>query len=257
MFKLLSATTMDNVKNIGVTGAEGFIGRHLISELLKRGEYRISSIDKPSSRFHTGPRWKAFVKSNDVIVHLAGINRDTNDMLLAGNAGETFHMMDAIAQLERSPHVIYISSTQAGNGTPYGTAKKIAEDMLRGYSNHCGIPVTVLRLTNVFGEGCRPFYNSVIATFCYQIADGKDIHINDPAVLFRFVYVGNVVGRIVKEIERRAKGFRLRTISSSNQISIGDLAKTIRAFAEGIKTPETAFEKKLHSTYISYGDHNQ
>jgi len=240
------------MKNIAITGAEGFIGSHLVQTLRQNKNYIISLIDKPAARFHTPSKWKSFVKNKDVVVHLAGINRDTNDMLIAGNAGETFHIMDAIAQTDKHPRIICTSSTQSGNGTPYGFGKRISENILKYYSNYCEIPTTIFRLTNVFGEGCKPFYNSVIATFCYLIANKKTITVNDPTASFKFIYVGDVINKILEEIELNDKSFKLKTITSRTKVSVGELAETLTAFSKGTKTPKTIFEKKLYKTFTYY-----
>ena len=92
--------------------------------------------------------------------------------------------------------VVFTSSTQAALDNPYGRSKRAAEDALRRYAETSGAPVTVFRLTNVFGKWSRPNYNSAVATFCHHVARGQSPSIHDPAARLRLVYVDDVVSAV-------------------------------------------------------------
>jgi UDP-2-acetamido-2,6-beta-L-arabino-hexul-4-ose reductase len=53
--------------------------------------------------------------------------------------------------------------------------------------------VAIFRLSNVFGKWCRPHYNSVVATFCHNIARDLPITISDPSREVPLVHVDDVV----------------------------------------------------------------
>ena len=128
----------------------------------------------------------------------------------------------------------------------------MAEIILEDFSKRNKTPVSIFRLTNIFGEGGKPFYNSVIATFCHQVAKGEKLNVNPDNKKFKFLYVGDLVKIIIKELSVKRKNyFYLKTISSSNEAAVSELAKTIIGFKNGVK-PKNKFQKDLHKTYLSY-----
>ena len=126
--------------------------------------------------------------------------------------------------------------------------------MIEDFSRRTKIPVAIFRLTNVFGEGCKPFYNSVVATFCHQIANNKELTINPESrnKKINLIYVGDVVKIILKEIKKYRKNtFYFKKIDSKNEISVGNLAKLIQSFKNKPKL-KSKFYKDLYKTYLSY-----
>ncbi|MBU1704257.1 MAG: NAD-dependent epimerase/dehydratase family protein, partial [Nanoarchaeota archaeon] len=162
--------------NIAVTGAEGFIGTHLVNLLKKKG-LNIFCFDESKHSLFDPASLKEFVSNKDVIIHLAAVNRDKDTGIIAGSVCTTYNLILAMKRAKSEAKLIFASSIQAETESVYGLSKRLAEIMLKDLSEELKKPVTVLRMTNVFGEGCRPFYNSVVATFCHQVAHSEEISI--------------------------------------------------------------------------------
>ncbi|GJL79612.1 MAG: NDP-sugar dehydratase or epimerase [Nitrospinaceae bacterium] len=195
---------------IGVTGASGFIGSHLMDALKNVPEVSVA----PLSRKRQNPtltELKTFVQKKDLIYHLAGINRGSDEEILQGNVLGTLHLLVAIKTFG-SPltRIVFASSSQVyklgkvGSGIKesratepqslYGVSKKTAEDLIR----LSGLDNIILRLSNVYGPGCRPNYNSVIATFCDRAVNNRPLNIDGTGKQGRdFIYIDDVIQAMV------------------------------------------------------------
>lgn len=251
----LTLIKINNLMRVGITGSKGFIGSHLVGELSRR-KIKMSFFDKPVNNL-LGPKensLKKFVLENDVIVHIAAINRGTDVEVVAGSVVATYNLIAAMEKYKSKAKIIFLSSIQAETDTLYGKSKRLAEIMLEDFSKRNKIPVTIFRLTNVFGEGGKPFYHSVVATFCHQIANNKGLTVNSGRNKFRFLYVGDLVKIIIKELGTERKNyFYFKKISSNNEISVSNLAKVISGFKNKPKL-KTKFHRDLYKTYLSYSN---
>ena len=155
------------MKTVLVTGAKGFIGKNLIVSLKRRAEVGVieHDLDSPTGLLEEG------LAKADVIYHLAGVNRPERiEEFTEGNFDLTRQVCDALHRLGRTPLLVLPSSTQASMNNPYGLSKRQAEDAVVNFGRKTGASVFVFRLPGVFGKWCRPNYNSVVATFCHNIA---------------------------------------------------------------------------------------
>jgi UDP-2-acetamido-2,6-beta-L-arabino-hexul-4-ose reductase len=137
------------------------------------------------------------VATSDAIVHFAGINRGTDDEVLNGNLAITDRLIAALVRSGRSPHVLFASSIQIEHDNSYGQAKRACAQRLQAWADGCGARFTTVVLPNVFGEFGRPFYNSVVATFCHQLVHGEEPRIVADAPL-ELIHAQDVVARFVR-----------------------------------------------------------
>lgn len=248
---------------IGITGNQGFIGSHIAAALKNQG-HKLFFFDLPKNDLLKPEKnLENFVKDKNAIIHAAAVNRGTDAEIIAGNVVVTYNLISAMEKCKSKAKLIYLSSIQAETDTLYGKSKQLTEVMLEDFSNRNKIPVSIFRLTNVFGEGCKPFYNSVVATFCYQVANGKELTVNPESrnKKINLIYVKDAVKEIVKEIScRRKNNFYLKKVNSKNIISIGDLAKLIQNFKNKPRLKflpagrRGKFHKDLYKTYLSYSN---
>ena len=177
--------------NILVTGSNGFIGRNLVGRLGRLPEVRVLGFDQEE---HAGRVGGAAGAKPDMVYHLAGVNRPQSEAEFAtGNVDLTAQVCDRLLALGRATPIVFSSSIQAELDNPYGVSKRQAEAVVARYAEVSGARCTIFRLKNVFGKWCRPNYNSVVATFCHNIAHDLPITISDPARELELVHVDDVV----------------------------------------------------------------
>jgi UDP-2-acetamido-2,6-beta-L-arabino-hexul-4-ose reductase len=241
-----------------VTGAAGFIGRNLVVALRRAG-VEVCGLDLDGG----APALQAGVRDAAVVFHLAGTNRPArDDDFHAGNVGSLEQLLSAIDDARAAGPsavrlIVLSSSTQAELDNPYGRSKAAAEQLLAAYAARTGVAAAIYRLPGVFGRWCRPHYNSVVATFCHDIARDLPISISDPAKALRLVHVDDVVASFRAEMERRAGGTRCVEVRPVFEVLLGDLAARLRAFRDMRRTLEVpdvadAFSRRLFGTYMSY-----
>jgi UDP-2-acetamido-2,6-beta-L-arabino-hexul-4-ose reductase len=244
------------MKHVLVTGANGFVGRNLCATLTSCLDLSLSRYDVDSA---VGELDEALA-SADIVFHLAGVNRPQSVAdFKAGNADFAAAICRKLAALGRQPKIVLSSSIQAECDNPYGISKRAAEEILRTYCAETGADGVVYRLKNLFGKWCRPNYNSVVATFCHNIAHGLPIQISNPANVVDLTHIDAVVAAFVGEFEVHAsgQGFRMAAPLVSHQTTLGELANLIQSFRDQrttLQLPDCAdpFVRTLYSTYLSY-----
>ena len=237
-----------------VTGARGFIGKNLIVHLEEGDQFSVLTYSRDNTLDELG----RLVDQADAIIHLAGENRpDDVSAFEKVNAGLTQSLCDAICTTGRQIQMVLASSTQAGLDNPYGQSKRSAEEIVESLANETGNPAYIYRLPGVFGKWCKPNYNSVVATFCHNIAQDLPIQINDPVASIRLVYVDDVVEAFVQAIQQSGKGVSNLSITPEYSITLGELADQIKAFKncrESLISEQVGkgLVRALYSTYVSY-----
>ncbi|NCO44719.1 NAD-dependent epimerase/dehydratase family protein [Candidatus Wolfebacteria bacterium] len=242
---------------VGITGGRGFIASHIVNLLKDKRNASLSFFDLPENNLlEPNGALKKFVRNKDVIIHAAAVNRGSNVDIIGGSVVATHNLVSAMRKYKSTARLIFLSSIQVETETLYGQSKKLTEIMLKDFSKRYGIPVSIFRLTNVFGEGCRPFYNSVVATFCYQVANGQKITVHPESrnKKINLIYVKDAARMIIKEVFTKRKNlFYFKRVLSKNEIKVGELAKLIKSFKE-LKSPKklkSKFYRDLYKTYLS------
>ena len=237
--------------NILVTGACGFIGKHVCLKLERLGfnvfKYDIDSKDEDLKRY---------IDQCDFIIHLAGVNRPLyNEEFYNGNYNFTVKLVELLKAKRKVVPIIMSSSIQAELDNDYGRSKKQAED----YLLQSGLPVYVYRLANVFGKWCRPNYNSACATFCYNIAHDLDITIRDREYVVHYNYVDDIVDEFIRVINSDQLGSNdILSVKPVYDCSLGKLADLLRYFKKEIESDRhlplihDEFELKLFKTFCNY-----
>lgn len=247
------------IMKVLVTGANGFIGKNL-SVWLKRSDIDVLAIDIDNLS-----KLDEYALQADFIVHLAGINRPLDvKEFYDGNLNSIVRLVEILKSNKKKTPILLSSSTQAEYDNDYGKSKKMGEDFLFDYQNKTGNPVYIYRFQNVFGKWCRPNYNSVVATFCHNIANGLDISVNDPNIAKEFVYIDDICKTILDLIKSEDyKGSnKILTIKPSYLLSIGELSNIIKSFKESrdnlvVPNMDNGIVSKLYATYLSYLPTNQ
>lgn len=183
---------------IAVTGAAGFLGQHVRIALHAGGEHETVPIDR--AVFDDPDRLQAALSGADAVVHLAGVNRDRPEVIEEANVAIADRLAQTLARLPDPPRgVVYANSAQAGNDTPYGRGKRQAGEILATWADKAGGSLVDMRLCNIFGERSRPFYNTVVGTFCHQLVVGETPKILEDRTI-SLVHAQDMAARIIGEL---------------------------------------------------------
>jgi UDP-2-acetamido-2,6-beta-L-arabino-hexul-4-ose reductase len=245
---------VEEMKKVLVTGAKGFIGCNLVLALRRDPSLEIAAvdIDSPSSELRKG------LDSCDIVFHLAGVNRPLNDQEFeTGNVGSLADVLSGLEKRQRKSHIVLSSSAQALLDNPYGRSKHKAEDLLIDYCRRTGSSASIFRLPGVFGKWCRPNYNSVVATFCHNIARDIPVQVSDPAREIELVHVDDVVRAFAGLLTADNDGVAFPEVAPVFKVKLGDLAERLREFRKGRESLQVSdlsdpFLRRLYGTYVSY-----
>lgn len=237
--------------NIGITGADGLIGWHLRAFLRARGGHDV----RPATRatFSDPSRLAAFVGGLDGVVHLAGMNRGDEAEVERVNIELSRALVEAFERTGAAPRVAFANSTHVDRDTAYGRGKRGAAAHLRGWADRTGARFANLVFPHVFGEFGRPFYNSVVSTFCHQLAEGQDPKILVDGQL-ELLHVQEVAARCVRALEAEENG-DFRIVGAPIQVSalLVRLKAMMSAYGGGI-IPDLRdpLDLRLFNTLRSY-----
>lgn len=239
------------MKRIAITGADGLIGWHTHAWLSVQPETQV--IPVPRTAWDDSEALGHLLADSDAVVHLAALNRGPDDAVYDTNVRLAGTLAEALARTGAAPHVVHASSTQVSRETAYGRSKRDAADILAGWASRAEARFTDMVLPNVFGEGGKPFHNSVVSTFCHQLATGGEPRIEvDAEVEFLHVHrvalgIGEVIAGGTTETWR-PEGRRL-----SVSALLGRLQKMNSGYrAHFVPDLRDAFDLDLFNTYRSY-----
>lgn len=267
-----------------VTGAKGFVGKNLCAQLnnIKTGKVKcygnlvieeVFEYDLDS----TPEQLDAWCKDCDFVFNLAGVNRPQDPKeFMEGNFGFATVLLNTLKKYKNNCPVMNSSSIQATlagrfGTSEYGKSKKVGEELMFQYGEETGAKVLVYRFPNLYGKWCRPNYNSVVATFCNNIANDLPITVNDPSVDMEFLYIDDLVEEMICALngeEHHCEFEGVETVLSPNgryctapithHVKLGEIVDLLYKFAEMPKTlmipeiPAGSFAKRLYSTFLSY-----
>ena len=243
---------------VGITGSKGFVGYHLYQTLaLHKDEFSLIEFDRIF--FDDNQTLDSFVSSCDVIIHLAALNRHNEpEVIYQTNVSLVNNLVKALERTESKAHLIISSSTQEERENLYGKSKKEGRKLLSDWANQNNGRLSGLIIPNVFGPFGHPFYNSVIATFCHQIARGEAPKIEVDGDL-KLIYVGELVVKIIQVIRDNDNTHEL-LIPHTAEAKVSEILVKLKYFQNSyqergeIPVLNNDFEFKLFNTYRCYID---
>ncbi len=269
--------------NILITGSSGFVGRNLVENLknIRDGKNRARRLDIDEIfeyDIDTDPALlDKFCRKADFVFNLAGVNRPKeNSEFMAGNFGFAETLLNTLKKYGNKCPVMLSGSIQASlDGryalSDYGKSKLAGERLFFDYSARTGAEVYVFRFPNLFGKWCRPNYNSVVATFCNNIANGLPIQVNDSAAELELLYIDDLVEAMLDLLEGKARrcdyngvtpipsdSGRYCYVPETHRATLGEIVELLESFKAQPRSllmpeiPKGSFAKKLYSTYLSY-----
>lgn len=260
-----------------VTGAKGFVGRNLCESLKcirdgkdRRGRYQsllpltLYEYDVDGTR----EELSLYCSQAGFVFNLAGVNRpDDPEDFMKGNFGFASELLGLLEHHGNHCPVMLSSSIQASLegryvDSVYGESKLAGEKLFREYSKRVGATVYIYRFPNLYGKWCRPNYNSVVATFCDAIANGREFHVSDPSVELELLYIDDLVncmldlllGNVIQNDSETC------VAGPTDKVTLGRIVELLESFRDAradISVPDQtdgSFSKKLHATLLSYYD---
>jgi UDP-2-acetamido-2,6-beta-L-arabino-hexul-4-ose reductase len=234
-----------------VTGANGFIGKNLTAALRTDKELQIFECNRDTDQ----SLLEKNCREANMVYHLAGCNRPKEEGEYEQiNVGFTKELLELLKEAGNFCPVVYTSSIQALLNNPYGRSKKAGEELVFNFARETGARVYLYRLPNVFGKWCRPNYNSVIATLCYNTQNDLPTRIDDSRHLMRLVYIDDLVHEMKDLIHRKDRDTGFCEVPQVYHVTLGRLVELIYAFKQEAETIDLSdeFTNKLYRTYISY-----
>ena len=267
-----------------VTGAKGFVGKNLCAQLnnIKFGKAKCCGdlvIDEvfEYDLYSTPEQFDKWCKECDFVFNLAGVNRPQDPKeFMEGNFGFASILLNTLKKYKNNCPVMISSSIQATlagrfGTSEYGKSKKAGEELMFQYGEETGAKVLVYRFPNLYGKWCRPNYNSVVATFCHNIANDLPITVNDSTVDMELLYIDDLVEEMIcalKGEEHHCEFDGVETVLTTDgrycavpvthHVKLGEIVELLHKFAKmptSLMIPEIpvdSFAKRLFSTYLSY-----
>jgi len=236
---------------IGITGFHGLLGCHVRAYLHARPDASVLGADRET--FADAGKLEGFVASCDAIVHCAGMNRGDDKEVASTNVALTQALISACERKNAKPHIVFPSSTHVDRATPYGESKKTCAALFESWSKKAGAKFANFIIPNIFGEGGKPFYNSAVSTFCYQLANDLEPKIIKDSEV-ELIHAQKVATEFFEAIKN---GFNGEKRLEGSRLSVSQLLAKLQAFAgtyqrQIIPDVSQELDLALFNTYRSY-----
>jgi UDP-2-acetamido-2,6-beta-L-arabino-hexul-4-ose reductase len=232
-----------------VTGANGFLGRNLVKFLSETPGVSVLTYTRGND---LKTLFDKLIESN-FIFHLAGVSRPKNeDEFISSNVNLTLDIVNFLKKNRITTPIYFSSSIFSNKPSNYGISKIRCEKLLNDLAKTNGNLVTIDRLVRIFGPGAKPFYNSVIATFCYVVAHNKNLEFIDQDRIIEIAFIDDWLNYCKDNFININYSYKL----SSYVISLKELYSILVYFKNNEKNFSYSINKDLlnylYTTYKYY-----
>jgi UDP-2-acetamido-2,6-beta-L-arabino-hexul-4-ose reductase len=252
--KLVKKDTDVPIK-VGITGQNGFIGSHLINFF--RVQDNVKVIEFNREYFASPEMLEEFVSKCDVIIQLAAMSRSVDKkMLYENNIELDKKLIKALENTHSKAHILFASTTHEMRAGDYYASKRDGQNLFKQWALQNNSKFTVMVMPNTFGPYCKPFFNSVVSTFCYKVAHDEKPEIIIDA-LVDLIYIHELCKDFYKVIKEKID-FNSYTPVATTTIKVSEILNLLLGFHESyaqkqvIPKFKTKFELFLFETFISY-----
>ena len=240
---------------VGVTGSNGFIGWHLC-RTLELDTNKFELIEFKRDWFSENTNLDSFVSKCDIIVHLAGLNRHSEESTIYDtNIGLAVKLVESFKRIGFKGQVIFSSSIQEERNNTFGNSKKVARELFANWANQSNANFHGLIIPNVFGAFGVPYYNSVVTTFCHQLVNNEIPKIETDATL-NLIFINDLVKKIIDFFNSETNDNFIIDHTDTYKVSeiLELLIKFKKKYFENGQIPSfnNQFELNLFNTFRSY-----
>ena len=242
---------------VGITGMAGFVGSHLRDRLSR--EEGIEVLPFEDEYYENPDAFIGFAGKADVIVHLAGVNRAEPEVVYQKNIELMEKLLEYVDASGNKPHILFSSSTQIDRDNEYGRGKKKGMELLEQWVGKSGGSAVSMVFPNVFGDNGKPFYNSVVATFCHQVTHGEKPEILTDGQM-TMIYINDLVDDIYDLIQKKSSGYNIKYIKPRVEVKVSELLALLNKYKDSfygsgmVPKVNSDFERDLYNTFITYMD---
>lgn len=242
---------------VAISGRSGFIGTHLSNFLFKVNGNKFEEVVCTRESFYNTDKLTNVLEEADVFVHLAGVNRANNgEDIYEKNMQITSALLATLNNIDSDLHIIFASSTHEDRNTDFGKSKKRSRELLGTWAKNTGKRFTGIVIPNIFGSFCKPFYNSVVATFSHQLINNETPKIMKDSRLY-FMYIDTLINHFVEFIVTKSNVDKIY-LRADADVYISDILRKLNYFKEEyigkciIPVFSNDFDKNLFNTFRSY-----
>jgi nucleoside-diphosphate-sugar epimerase len=262
------------LKKILITGATGFIGTHLIPQLIKN--HKVVGISKnkikssknfiSSSIDITNKNLKIKNKYTDII-HMAAYSDVSYCNLNPTkcyelNVKSTQKMLE-VARKNDSNFIFLSSSHVYGNpikqsiiedslcnpSTHYASSKKMSEILCETYAKTYGLDIQVARLFSVYGP--KSPKSNVIFNIIDQIINNSKIILGNTYPKRDFIFISDVIMGLTKILNSKKKGFQVYNLGSGKSTSVENIVKNCLIISNKKLKTVSSEEKRRENEIMS------
>ena len=236
------------MRRIAVTGAGGFIGGALALRIDREAGFGAVRIVRDDFSRGLLPEKLA---GCEAVVHLAGESRSTDpEALFRTNLALTEPVAAAVRKTPGIRRVLFGSTTHEATESPYQASTREGRARFDALAAELGIESVGVLMPNAFGPGGRPFYNSVVSTFCKLRAEGRPLEVHPGAGSVKLIAVDTLAEALFRLAVEPAPE-NPAVIPHEYEMEVAGIARLLESFDPEIR-PEGKFEFDLWKCFRSY-----
>jgi len=234
------------MRKVLIAGSNGFIGKHLIQALEKKG-IEIVKFDKNNGKDIVNNNDFADLPKTDTVFHLAAVSgyKESKESAFLAYKVNIMGTINVLEYCRKNKAKIIFPSTYVyaepyekikkeidpvKPTTNYSYTKYLGEQSCQFYSRIYGVDSLILRTSNVYGAGQEGKYIVPIVTD--HILNNKELALTKENVERSFIYIDDLIKACIKLAETKTKPGEIYNVGPDKATSLKELVKLISKLAK-------------------------